>query len=141
MSDLVRTSVPSSNHSQSFNAVDKRTESIASALLTYLSESTSAHAPTLAALAHKLNLSASRLQHIAQVLDLPVNDAVKFFASGKGALPAAHAILGRMAAYTGQEVTWEMALNSKEDLSPARYDWDAAPPPSAVAVPGQTPFR
>ncbi len=64
MSDLVRTSVPSSNHSQSFNAVDKRTESIASALLTYLSESTSAHAPTLAALAHKLNLSASRLQHI-----------------------------------------------------------------------------
>ena len=38
------------------------------------------------------------------------------------------AIMGRMAAYTGQEVTWEMALNSKEDLSPARYDWDAAPP-------------
>ena len=51
------------------------------------------------------------------------------------------AIMGRMAAYTGQEVTWEMALNSKEDLSPARYDWDAPPPPSSVAVPGQTPFR
>ena len=51
------------------------------------------------------------------------------------------AIMGRMAAYTGQEVTWEMAMNSKEDLTPARYDWDAPPPPSAVAIPGQTPFR
>ena len=29
------------------------------------------------------------------------------------------AIMGRMAAYTGQEVTWEMALNSKEDLRSA----------------------
>ena len=46
------------------------------------------------------------------------------------------AIMGRMAAYTGQEVTWEMALNSKEDLSPAGYDWDAAPPPSADRRPG-----
>ncbi len=51
------------------------------------------------------------------------------------------AIMGRMAAYTGREVTWEMAMDSKEDLSPARYDWDAPPPPSSVAVPGQTPFR
>jgi hypothetical protein len=50
------------------------------------------------------------------------------------------AIMGRMAAYTGQEVTWEMALNSKEDLSPQRYDWDAAPPLAQVAVPGQTRF-
>jgi len=51
------------------------------------------------------------------------------------------AIMGRMAAYTGQEITWEMAMNSRENLSPARYDWDATPPPSAVALPGQTPFR
>ena len=28
------------------------------------------------------------------------------------------AIMGRMAAYTGQEVTWDMALNSKEQLVP-----------------------
>ena len=28
------------------------------------------------------------------------------------------AIMGRMAAYTGQQITWEMAMNSKEDLSP-----------------------
>ncbi len=51
------------------------------------------------------------------------------------------AIMGRMAAYTGQEVTWEMALNSREDFTPARPGWDTAPPASAVAVPGQTPFR
>ena len=51
------------------------------------------------------------------------------------------AIMGRMAAYTGQEITWEMAMNSKEALSPARYAWDAQPPVAQVAVPGQTPFR
>src|SRR5262249_33990286 len=34
------------------------------------------------------------------------------------------AILGRMAAYTGQTITWDMALNSKEDLSPPKYAWD-----------------
>jgi len=51
------------------------------------------------------------------------------------------AVMGRMAAYTGQEVTWEMAMNSKETLSPARYDWDAPPPASRIAIPGQTPFR
>jgi len=50
------------------------------------------------------------------------------------------AIMGRMAAYTGQEITWEMALNSIENLSPLRYDWDAAPPPSQIAVPGLTQF-
>ena len=50
------------------------------------------------------------------------------------------AIMGRMAAYTGQQVTWEMALNSREDYRPPRYDWDAPPPPSQVAVPGQTRF-
>jgi len=48
------------------------------------------------------------------------------------------AILGRMATYTGQKVTWEQALNSQEDLSPASYAWDAAPPVSEIAVPGLT---
>jgi predicted dehydrogenase len=50
------------------------------------------------------------------------------------------AIMGRMAAYTGQEVTWEKALNSKEDLSPPAYDWDAKLPDPPVAVPGKTKF-
>ena len=49
------------------------------------------------------------------------------------------AIMGRMAAYTGREITWEMALNSKEDLTPARYAWGRIATP-AVAVPGVTRF-
>jgi predicted dehydrogenase len=50
------------------------------------------------------------------------------------------AIMGRMAAYTGQQITWDMALGSQEDLSPSGYAWDAAPPRSSIAVPGQTKF-
>jgi myo-inositol 2-dehydrogenase / D-chiro-inositol 1-dehydrogenase len=48
------------------------------------------------------------------------------------------AIMGRMAAYTGQEVTWEQAMNSQEKLVPDHLDWkmklDIAPMP----VPGLT---
>ena len=48
-----------------------------------------------------------------------------------------NAILGRMAAYTGQEITWEQALNSEESLMPAKLEWgDLAVAP--VAMPGQT---
>jgi len=47
------------------------------------------------------------------------------------------AIMGRMAAYTGQEITWEQALNSKEDLTPSRLEMGNLPIP-AVAVPGKT---
>jgi predicted dehydrogenase len=50
------------------------------------------------------------------------------------------AIMGRMAAYTGQEITWEMAVNSRENLSPDRYDWDGTPPVQRIAIPGQTAF-
>jgi len=39
---------------------------------------------------------------------------------------------------TGQEITWEQVMNSQEDLSPERYDWDAKPPASSVAIPGVT---
>ena len=49
------------------------------------------------------------------------------------------AIMARMAAYTGQTLTWEQAWNSQEDLSPASYDWTSiATPP--VAIPGVTKF-
>lgn len=49
------------------------------------------------------------------------------------------AIQGRMAAYTGQTVTWQMALESQERLGPASYEPSALPvtPP---AVPGRTAF-
>ncbi|MCH8829159.1 MAG: Gfo/Idh/MocA family oxidoreductase [Planctomycetes bacterium] len=47
------------------------------------------------------------------------------------------AIMGRMATYTGQAVTWKQALNSQEDLSPSKYAWGPLDMP-AVAVPGVT---
>ena len=49
------------------------------------------------------------------------------------------AIMGRMVAYTGKQLTWDQVLNSKQDLRPPKYDWgklDVAP----VAIPGVTPF-
>jgi predicted dehydrogenase len=48
------------------------------------------------------------------------------------------AIMGRMATYTGQVITWDKALHSKEDLTPARYEWGPMPMPP-VALPGKTP--
>ena len=50
------------------------------------------------------------------------------------------AILGRMCAYTGQVITWEQAMNSKEDLSPPAYNWDVKLPNPPVAIPGVTKF-
>jgi predicted dehydrogenase len=49
------------------------------------------------------------------------------------------AIMGRMSAYTGKDVTWEQALNSKESLSPESYTMGPLPVPP-VAVPGRTPL-
>ena len=48
------------------------------------------------------------------------------------------AIMGRMAAYTGKLVTWEQALNSKENLSPAKFDWNEPLAVAPVAFPGHT---
>ena len=48
------------------------------------------------------------------------------------------AIMARMAAYTGKEITWEMALNSKEDLFPKNIHWDMKLPVAPVAMPGST---
>jgi predicted dehydrogenase len=46
-------------------------------------------------------------------------------------------IMGRMSAYTGQQVTWEEALNSQEVLMSDDLAFGDKPVPS-VAVPGQT---
>ncbi|MDB6121532.1 MAG: oxidoreductase domain protein [Pedosphaera sp.] len=48
------------------------------------------------------------------------------------------AIMGRMAAYTGQVVTWDQALNSQEVLAPGKIDWDAKLEEPPVAMPGRT---
>ncbi len=47
------------------------------------------------------------------------------------------AIMGRMATYTGQSVTWDQALNSQQDLSPKQYAWGSAPE-IEIAIPGIT---
>jgi hypothetical protein len=47
------------------------------------------------------------------------------------------AIMGRMSAYMGKVVTWDQALNSREQLMPANLTLGPLPTPP-VAVPGQT---
>lgn len=49
------------------------------------------------------------------------------------------AIMGRMATYTGQTITWEALLTSKEDLTPPSYAFGPLPVPP-VAIPGKTKF-
>ncbi len=50
------------------------------------------------------------------------------------------AIMGRMSAYTGKRVTWDMALNSKDKLGPDRYEWNDQFNARPIAVPGVTKF-
>jgi len=47
------------------------------------------------------------------------------------------AIMGRMAAYTGQVVTWEQAMNSTEDLNPEPIEFGPRAVPE-LAIPGRT---
>ena len=49
------------------------------------------------------------------------------------------AIMGRMSAYTGKAVTWEQALNSKEQWGPTELTFGPLPMPP-VPMPGQTPL-
>ena len=49
-------------------------------------------------------------------------------------------IMGRMSAYTGKEVTWEKALESKLDTMPKDLRWDMALPVGPVPAPGTTPL-
>jgi hypothetical protein len=48
------------------------------------------------------------------------------------------AIMGRMAAYTGQEVTWEHMLKSQESLVPSAMDWKMELAVAPMALPGRT---
>jgi myo-inositol 2-dehydrogenase/D-chiro-inositol 1-dehydrogenase len=51
------------------------------------------------------------------------------------------AIMGRMAGYTGKEVTWEMAMNSKLSLVPdVSKGWDSPVEAVPTALPGFTKF-
>jgi predicted dehydrogenase len=69
----------------------------------------------------------------------------KFADAENGAKATMTAILGRMATYSGKVVEWNDALNSKVNLMPQRFAWDATPPvlPGAdgmyaCAVPGKS---
>lgn len=64
----------------------------------------------------------------------PINDGVWMAQS------TLLAIMGRMAAYTGQQITWEEALNSQENLAPTITDWNSPVSFPPVAIPGQTKF-
>jgi hypothetical protein len=46
--------------------------------------------------------------------------------------------MGRQAAYTGQQVTWEQALNSQVSLVPKPVDWNAKHDVPGLAVPGRS---
>ena len=50
------------------------------------------------------------------------------------------AIMGRMSAYTGKKVTWQQALNTKEDLMPHNLTMQTTLPDWQVAIPGKTPL-
>ena len=49
------------------------------------------------------------------------------------------AIMGRMAAYTGRDLTWDEAINSKEVLMPESIEFGSRPE-APVAIPGKTKF-
>ena len=62
----------------------------------------------------------------------PINDGDRMVTS------CMMGILGRMAAYTGREVTWEEAMNSQEQLVPHNLDWNQELPVRPMALPGRT---
>ena len=66
--------------------------------------------------------------------DEPVNDGVRMATS------TLLAILGRMSAYTGQELTWEQALRSQEQRFPDVLRWNMSLDVPPLARPGQTKF-
>ncbi len=57
-----------------------------------------------------------------------------------GARSTQMAVMARMAAYTGQVITWDQALNSEEDLLPPSLAFGPSPV-APVAVPGRTSFK
>jgi predicted dehydrogenase len=50
------------------------------------------------------------------------------------------ALMGRTAAYTGQEITWEQITTAGEKLVPDNLTWDMKLEPAPMAMPGRTKF-
>ena len=82
--------------------------------------------------------------------DMYVNEHDQFYQSLRAGKPINNGermarstlvgLMGRMAAYTGQEISWEMAMNSQEKLVPDPLTFDTPAPEVKVAMPGQTKF-
>jgi predicted dehydrogenase len=49
-------------------------------------------------------------------------------------------IMGRMAAYAGEQITWEQMLKSQEKLVPETLEWNMSLPIAPMAIPGKTRF-
>ena len=49
-------------------------------------------------------------------------------------------MMGRMSAYTGQEIAWDMAMKSKENTMPANLSWDMKLSVPDLPVPGIARF-
>lgn len=64
----------------------------------------------------------------------PVNDGTWMTNSTLAAL------MGRMAAYTGQQLMWEQVLNSQESLFPEHLEWSGSLEVRPRAIPGVTKF-
>ena len=64
----------------------------------------------------------------------PINDGDRMVTSTMAG------IQGRMAGYTGKQVTWDMAINSKQVLMPEVHGWDTKVEVQPMARPGVTPF-
>ena len=69
----------------------------------------------------------------------------KYADAENGAKSTMTSILGRMATYSGKMVKWDDAINSKIDIMPKKYTWEADPPVMpdskgryAIPVPGQS---
>jgi predicted dehydrogenase len=79
--------------------------------------------------------SAYRQEHIDLIASIrkgePLNEAEQIAHS------TLTAIMGRMTAYTGKEVTWDQAMASQESLMPGKLELGPIATP-AVAMPGKT---
>jgi hypothetical protein len=49
-------------------------------------------------------------------------------------------VMGREAAYSGQEITWDMAMNSQLDLQPKAFDYSLKMDVPPLPVPGEYKF-
>jgi hypothetical protein len=49
-------------------------------------------------------------------------------------------IMARESAYSGLEVTWDMIMNSKQDLMPQAFDYQLEMAPPELPVPGKYKF-